>query len=60
MVQPALVWADLPSGGKKVFSVEKDGQVVSRPSLSSISQSRQNSAELFITGYARVRRKFLS
>ena len=39
IVQPALVWADLPSGVTNEFSVENDGQVVRRPSLSSICQA---------------------
>ena len=47
MVQPSEVCAVRPSGPLKLFSVENEGQVVSRPSLRSISQSRQNSAEPF-------------
>ncbi len=44
MVQPAEVWAGLPLGAVKTFSVEKDGQVVRRPSLPGVSQARRNSA----------------
>ena len=50
MVAPALTAACLPSAVTKAFSGEKDGQVVSFPSLSGISQSRQNSAAPFIIG----------
>ena len=50
MVQPSLVSAVRPSGAMKLFSVDSEGHVVSRPSLRSISQSRQNSAADFIGG----------
>ncbi len=60
MVQPALVIAVFPSGVVKLFSVDSEGQVVRWPEPSSISQSRQNSAAPFMTGYAVVRRNSLS
>jgi len=50
MVQPSLVSAVRPSGVMKLFSVDSDGHVVRRPSLRSIIQSRQNSAQDFISG----------
>jgi len=56
MVQPSLVSAVRPSGATKLFSVDSDGHVVSFPSFRSTSQSRQNSAADFISGYARVRK----
>lgn len=50
MVHPALVCAFFPALVRNVFSVEKDGAVVSVPCPSSINRSRQNSAAPFIRG----------
>ena len=60
IVVATLTAAFVPSGRMKPSSGEPEGAVTRWPWPSSMSQSRQNSAEPFMMGHAVSRRNFLS